>query len=88
MKTNGTTDMGNSGRIGSEAGTKGKKHPKTAFHFPGKIILYEWCKLWLYQKIVTDEERLHELVPHQIIDFKLAILEEEIQATLQCIAER
>ena len=39
------------GRIGSEAGTKGKKHPKTAFHFPGKIILYEWCKLWLYQKI-------------------------------------
>lgn len=18
---------------------------------PGKIILYEWCKLWLYQKI-------------------------------------
>ena len=37
--------MGNSGRIGSEAGTKGKKHPKTTFHFPGKIILYEWCKL-------------------------------------------
>ena len=51
VKTNGTTDMGNGGRIGSEAGTKGKKHPKTAFHFPGKIILYEWCKLWLYQKI-------------------------------------
>ena len=33
--------MGNSGRIGSEAGTKGKKHPKTTFHFPGKIILYD-----------------------------------------------
>ena len=33
------------------------------------------------QKIITDEERLHELVPHQIIDFKLAILEEEMDHT-------
>ena len=24
--------------------------------------------------MVKDEERLHELVPHQLIDFKLAIL--------------
>ncbi len=38
------------------------------------------------QKIVTDEERLHELVPHQIIDFKLAILEEEMKQTLQALA--
>jgi DNA primase len=34
------------------------------------------------QKIVTDEERLAELVPHQMIDFKLAILEEEMKQTL------
>lgn len=37
------------------------------------------------QKIVPDEERLHELVPHQIIDFKLAILEEEMKQTLQAL---
>lgn len=37
------------------------------------------------QKIVTDEERLIELVPHQIIDFKLAILEEEMKHTLQAL---
>lgn len=37
------------------------------------------------QKIITDEERLHELVPHQIIDFKLAILEEEMKHTLQAL---
>jgi DNA primase len=35
------------------------------------------------QKIVTDEERLAELVPHQMIDFKLAILEEEMKQTLR-----
>lgn len=39
------------------------------------------------QKIVTDEERLHELVPHQIIDFKLAILEEEMKHTLQALSK-
>lgn len=39
------------------------------------------------QKIVTDEERLHELVPHQIIDFKLAILEEEMKHTLQTLSK-
>ena len=38
------------------------------------------------QKIVTDEERLHELVPHQIVDFKLAILEEEMKHTLQALS--
>lgn len=39
------------------------------------------------QKIVSDEERLHELVPHQIIDFKLAILEEEMKHTLQALGK-
>ena len=37
------------------------------------------------QKIITDEERLYELVPHQLIDFKLAILEEEMRHTLQAL---
>ena len=48
---NGTTDMGNSGRTGTEAGTKDKKYPKTAFYFSGEAIVYEWRKLWLCQKI-------------------------------------
>ncbi len=38
------------------------------------------------QKIVTDEERLHELVSHQLIDFKLAILEEEMRQTLNTLS--
>ncbi len=38
------------------------------------------------QKIVSDEERLHELVPHQLTDFKLAILEEEMRQTLQALS--
>ena len=35
------------------------------------------------QAIVKDEERLHELVPHLLIDFKLAILEEDMKQTIQ-----
>ena len=35
------------------------------------------------QAIVKDEERLHELVPHLLIDFKLAILEEDMKHTIQ-----
>ncbi|MGL5980314.1 MAG: DNA primase, partial [Phocaeicola sp.] len=37
------------------------------------------------QKIVTDEERLHELVPRQVIDFKLAILGEEMRHTIEML---
>lgn len=37
------------------------------------------------QAIVKDEERLHELVPHQLIEFKLAILEEDMKYTLQAL---
>ena len=33
--------------------------------------------------IVKDEERLHELIPHLLIDFKLAILEEDRKQTMQ-----
>ena len=35
------------------------------------------------QAIVKDEERLHELVPHLLIDFKLSILEEDMKQTIQ-----
>ena len=37
------------------------------------------------QKIVTDDERLLELVPHLMIDFKHAIVEEELKHTLQAL---
>lgn len=39
------------------------------------------------QKIVADDERLHELVPHLLIDFKLAILEDEMKCTLQALSK-
>ncbi len=39
------------------------------------------------QRIVTDEERLLELVPHQITDFKFAILQEEMKHTLQALTK-
>ena len=35
------------------------------------------------QAITKDEERLHELIPHLLIDFKLAILEEDMKQTIQ-----
>ena len=35
------------------------------------------------QMLVKDEERLHELIPHLLIDFKLAILEEDRKQTMQ-----
>ena len=38
------------------------------------------------QAIITDEERLYELVPRLLIDFKLSIVEEEMKHTLQALA--
>lgn len=35
------------------------------------------------QAFTKDEERLHELIPHILIDFKLAILEEDMKQTIQ-----
>ena len=35
------------------------------------------------QAIVKDEERLYELIPHLLVDFKLAILEEDMKQTIQ-----
>ncbi len=39
------------------------------------------------QKIVQDEDRLYELVPHLITDFKFAILQEEMKHTLQALTK-
>lgn len=38
------------------------------------------------QKIITDEERLYELVPRLLLDFKLAIVSEEMTHTLQALS--
>ena len=35
------------------------------------------------QALTKDEERLYELITHLLIDFKLAILEEEMKKTIQ-----
>ena len=40
------------------------------------------------QHIISDEERLHELVPRLLIDFKLSIVEEEMKHTLQALANQ
>lgn len=37
------------------------------------------------QKIVSDEERLYELVPRLLIDFKMAIVDEELKHILQAL---
>ena len=37
------------------------------------------------QKIITDEERLYELVPRLLLDFKISILKEEMKHTLQAL---
>ena len=38
------------------------------------------------QKIVSDEERLYELIPRLLLDFKLSIVEEEMKHTIQALA--
>ncbi len=40
------------------------------------------------QKVVTDEERLHELVPHLLTDLKLAIVEDELKQVLTSLQDR
>lgn len=39
------------------------------------------------QKIITDKERLYELVPRLLIDFKISIVEEEMKHTLQALSK-
>ena len=40
------------------------------------------------QKVITDEERLHELVPHLLTDLKLAIVEDELKQVLTALQDR
>ncbi|MBQ8360647.1 MAG: DNA primase [Bacteroidaceae bacterium] len=40
------------------------------------------------QKVVTDGERLHELVPHLLTDLKLAIVEDELKQVLAALQDR
>lgn len=40
-----------------------------------------------FQAITKDEERLHELVSHQLVDFKFAILDEDMKYTLQALSK-
>lgn len=40
------------------------------------------------QKVVTDEERLHELVPHLLTDLKLAIVEDQLKQVLAALQDR
>lgn len=39
------------------------------------------------QKIITDEERLYELIPRLLLDFKLSIVEEEMKHTLLTLSD-
>lgn len=64
-------------------------HPDSAISKLAADMMSDRYQLSKYytraQKIVTDEERLYELVPHLMVDFKLAILEEEMKHTLQAL---
>ena len=39
------------------------------------------------QALTKDEERLHEIIPHLLIDFKLAILEDDMKQTIQQLSQ-
>ena len=39
------------------------------------------------QALIKDEERLYELIPHLLIDFKLSILEEDMKQTVQKLSQ-
>lgn len=39
------------------------------------------------QKIISDEERLYELIPRLLVDFKLSIVEEEMKHTLLALTQ-
>ena len=47
---------------------------------------YQLSKLYYRtQTIITDEERLHELVPRLLLEFKISILKEEMKHTMQAL---
>lgn len=65
-------------------------HPDPAISRLAAELVSERYQLSKYhsknQKIITDEERLYELVPRLLLDFKLAIVEEEMKHTLQALS--
>ena len=65
-------------------------HPDPAISLLAAEMVSDRYQLSKYhskaQKIITDEERLHELVPRLLVDFKLSIVEEEMKHTLQALA--
>lgn len=49
---------------------------------------YQLSKIYTKdQTVVSDEERLDELTPHLILDYKLAVVEEELKQTLLALAK-
>lgn len=66
-------------------------HPDPAISLLAAEMVSDRYQLSKYhykgQKIVSDEERLYELVPRLLVDFKLSIVEEEMRHTLQSLAD-
>ena len=64
-------------------------HPDPAVSKLAADLISERYQLSRYhskgQKIITDEERLHELIPRLLLDFKMSIVEEEMKHTLQAL---
>lgn len=66
-------------------------HPDSAISLLAAEMVSDRYQLSKYhykgQKIISDEERLYELVPRLVVDFKLSIVEEEMRHTLQTLAD-
>ena len=64
-------------------------HPDSAVSKLAADLISERYQLSKYhskgQKIITDEERLYELIPRLLLDFKMSIVEEEMKHTLQAL---
>lgn len=66
-------------------------HPKPEISKLAVDIINERYQLSKYhskaQKILTDEERLCELIPRLLIDFKISIVDEEMKHTLMSLTD-
>ncbi len=67
------------------------QHPDPAISSLSANLANERYQLSKYhskaQKIITDEERLHELVPRLLTDFKMSIVDEELKHILQALGD-
>ena len=65
-------------------------HPDPAISSMAADLVSDRYQLSKYhskaQKIVTDEERLYELIPRLLLDFKMAIVDEELKSILQALS--